>query len=113
MQRFIQCDGSRENMVGGAEGMTILDVEGWWIPEKMFIDVTKRLYHQNCVSPGTSIFPFQFHKGHPFNHLIWLYASIKIALFIPMSNSLIQKSSWSESGKFETFKDKKLSSSNT
>ena len=37
MQRFIQCDGSRENMVGGAEGMTILDVEGWWIPEKMFI----------------------------------------------------------------------------
>ena len=28
MQRFIQCDGSRENMVGGAEGMTILEVEG-------------------------------------------------------------------------------------
>ena len=38
MQRFIQCDGSRENMVGGAEGMTTLDVEGWWIPEKMFIE---------------------------------------------------------------------------
>ena len=47
MQRFIQCDGSRENMVGGAEGMTILDVEGWWIPEKMFVDVT--LAPLNCL----------------------------------------------------------------